>query len=135
MCHIPAILMWYAKSRNEKESYVERIFFTREYDDIFLAPQNVVDAMRAALSAEFKAAIPTYDDRPRTKWLTENSVQNTMVVSRLIFTADINAAFDDMEDGNEDALKVCNASHMQEQLVKIPAHLNNVFYTSCTALL
>ena len=62
--------------------------------------------MRAALSAEFKAAIPTYDDRPRTKWLTENSVQNTMVVSRLIFTADINAAFDEMEEGNEDALKV-----------------------------
>lgn len=69
--------------------------------------------MRGALSAEFKAAIPTYDDRPRTKWLTENSVQNTMVVSRLIFTADINAAFDDMEDGNEDALKVCSASHVK----------------------
>lgn len=69
--------------------------------------------MRAALSAEFKAAIPTYDDRPRIKWLTENSVQNTMVVSRLIFTADINAAFDDMEDGNEDALKVCTEWHVQ----------------------
>ena len=68
--------------------------------------QHVVDAMREALSAEFKAAIPTYDDRLRAKWLTENSVQNTLVVSRLMFTADITAAFEDMEEGNEDALKV-----------------------------
>ena len=28
------------------------------------------------------------------------------MVSRTFFTADINAAFDDMEEGNEDALKV-----------------------------
>ena len=48
----------------------------------------------------------TYDERPRTKWLTENSVQNTLTVSRLMFTADINAAFDEMEEGNAGALKV-----------------------------
>lgn len=51
--------------------------------------QNVVDAMRAALSAEFKAIIPTYDERPRTKWIFENSVQNTIVVSRLFFTQEV----------------------------------------------
>ena len=68
--------------------------------------QNVVDAMREALSTEFKAAVLTYDERPRTKWLTENSVQNTLTVSRLMFTADINAAFDEMEEGNAGALKV-----------------------------
>lgn len=53
--------------------------------------QNVVDAMRAALSHEFKAIIPTYDDRPRTKWIFENSVQNTIVVSRLFFTQEARA--------------------------------------------
>lgn len=68
-------------------------------------PQNVVDAMREALSAEFKSAVLTYDERPRTKWLTENSVQNTLTVSRLMFTADVNAAFDEMEEGNAGALK------------------------------
>ena len=62
--------------------------------------------MREALSAEFKAAVLTYDERPRTKWLTENSVQNTLTVSRLMFTADINAVFDEMEEGNAGALKV-----------------------------
>lgn len=45
--------------------------------------------MRAALSAEFKAIIPTYDERPRTKWIFENSVQNTIVVSRLFFTQEV----------------------------------------------
>ena len=45
--------------------------------------------MRAALSAEFKAIIPTYDERPRTKWILENSVQNTNVVSRLFFTQEV----------------------------------------------
>lgn len=68
--------------------------------------QNVVEAMRAALSREFKAAITTYDEHPRTKWIMDWSVQNTMVVSRLFFTQDVSAAFQEMEEGNEEALKV-----------------------------
>jgi hypothetical protein len=62
--------------------------------------------MRSALSSEFKAVIGTYEEKPRTTWVFEPSVQNMIVVSRLYFTADVNAAFDDLEDGNEDALKV-----------------------------
>lgn len=61
--------------------------------------QNVVDAMRAALSAEFKAIIPTYDDRPRTKWIFENSVQNTIVVSRLFFTQEVGVSHDAARTG------------------------------------
>lgn len=68
--------------------------------------QNVVDSMRGALSYEFKSAIATYDEKPRTKWIFDYSVQNTIVVSRLFFTQDISAAFDEMEEGNENALKV-----------------------------
>lgn len=49
--------------------------------------------MRAALSHEFKSIIPTYDERPRTKWIFENSVQNTVVVSRLFFTQEVRLAF------------------------------------------
>lgn len=51
--------------------------------------QRVVDAMRAALSAEFRAAIPAYDERPRTKWIFDHSAQNTVVVSRLFFTQEV----------------------------------------------
>ena len=67
--------------------------------------QNVVDSMRAALSAEFKTAMLSYDEKPRSKWLFDHSAQNTIVVTRTYFTADINSAFDDLEEGNEDALK------------------------------
>ena len=48
--------------------------------------QNVVDSMRAALSHEFKTAIPAYDEKPRSKWIFDYSVQNTIVVSRTFFT-------------------------------------------------
>ena len=31
--------------------------------------QNVVDSMKYALTCEFRKAIPTYDEMPRTQWL------------------------------------------------------------------
>ncbi|CAD7696266.1 unnamed protein product [Ostreobium quekettii] len=67
--------------------------------------QTVVDSMKAALIAEFKAAIPPYDEMPRTKWLFNWSAQNTIVVTRTFFTQEVNEAFDELEEGNEDALK------------------------------
>lgn len=48
--------------------------------------QTLVDSMKAALTAEFRAAIPPYDEMPRTKWLFRWSAQNTIVVSRTFFT-------------------------------------------------
>ena len=62
--------------------------------------------MRAALSHEFKVAIPAYDEKPRIKWIFDYSVQNTIMVSRTFFTQDVNEAFEELEEGNEDALKV-----------------------------
>lgn len=78
--------------------------------------QTVVESMRNAIATEFKAAIPTYDERPRIKWIFDYSCQNTIVVSRLYFTAAINQAFNEIEEGNEGALKVqlphCCMLHM-----------------------
>lgn len=68
--------------------------------------QNVVDTMRGVISAEFKAAMPAYAETARTQWILENSAQNTVVVSRAFFTAEVNEAFMELENGNEDALKV-----------------------------
>jgi len=51
-------------------------------------------------------AIPAYDEKPRTKWIFDYSVQNTIMVSRTFFTQDVNEAFEELEEGNEDALKV-----------------------------
>jgi dynein heavy chain len=68
--------------------------------------QYVVDAMRAALSAEFKAAMASYEQKPRAQWIFDHSVQTTVTVSRAFFTQEVNQAFAELEDGNEDALKV-----------------------------
>eukprot|EP00201_Polytomella_parva_P017476 CAMPEP_0175071536 /NCGR_PEP_ID=MMETSP0052_2-20121109/19298_1 /TAXON_ID=51329 ORGANISM="Polytomella parva, Strain SAG 63-3" /NCGR_SAMPLE_ID=MMETSP0052_2 /ASSEMBLY_ACC=CAM_ASM_000194 /LENGTH=4543 /DNA_ID=CAMNT_0016338719 /DNA_START=12 /DNA_END=13643 /DNA_ORIENTATION=- len=67
--------------------------------------QNVVDSMKLALQVEYKKAIPLYDDMPRTQWIYKFSAQNTIVVSRTFFTQEVNEAFDELEEGNEDALK------------------------------
>ena len=68
--------------------------------------QNVVDSMRMALIEEFRAAVPMYDEKPRRSWLFDNSVQNTIVVSRMFYTQEVNEAFDELEEGNEEALKL-----------------------------
>jgi hypothetical protein len=44
---------------------------------------------QAALIAEFRLAIPTYDEEPRTKWIFKYSAQNTIVVTRTFFTQEV----------------------------------------------
>jgi dynein heavy chain len=61
--------------------------------------QNVVDSMKQALSSEFRKAIPTYDDMPRTQWIFKYSAQNTIVVTRTFFTQEVNEAFEELEEG------------------------------------
>lgn len=46
-----------------------------------------------------------YDELPRTSWIFKYSAQNTIVVSRTFFTQEVNEAFDELEEGNEEALK------------------------------
>jgi dynein heavy chain len=65
----------------------------------------VVDAMRAALRAEYRAAMPAYEEKPRSKWIFDYSAQTTILVSRTYFTQQVNDAFAELEGGNEDALK------------------------------
>ena len=57
----------------------------------------VVDSMREALFVEFEASAPKYDEMPRVKWMFEQSAQNKITVSRMIFTQEINEAFDQLE--------------------------------------
>lgn len=46
-----------------------------------------------------------YDELPRTSWIFKYSAQTTVVVSRTFFTQEVNEAFDELEEGNEEALK------------------------------
>lgn len=72
--------------------------------EVWLA--RVVQAMRTALSAEYRSAMLSYDDAARTAWVFENSPQTAVTVSRTAFTRDVHEAFDALEDGDEDAIKM-----------------------------
>ena len=53
--------------------------------------------------------MPSYEEMKRRDWIRESnkmSVQMTVVVSRVYLTQEINEAFSELEDGNEEALKV-----------------------------
>ena len=78
---------------------------------------EVVSAMRGALAAEFRAAVATYDEKPRTKWFFDNSCQNTILTTRVAFTNEIDDAFEQLEDGNDVAIKDC----YQKQLDQLAA--------------
>ena len=67
--------------------------------------QNVVDSMRQALMTEFKTSIISYDEKPRTKWLFDQSTPNTVMITRVFFTQEMNETFDQMEEGNDGAMK------------------------------
>ncbi|KAF5834390.1 hypothetical protein DUNSADRAFT_8976 [Dunaliella salina] len=67
--------------------------------------QNVVDSMQMALRAEYRRALDAYDELPRTQWIFKFSAQNTIVVTRTFFTQEVNEAFEELEEGNEDAMK------------------------------
>ena len=66
---------------------------------------TVVAAMQKALSYEFKTALPVYEEKPRQKWILENSTQMTVVITRVMFTQQMNEAFEQLEDGNTEVLK------------------------------
>jgi hypothetical protein len=51
------------------------------------------------------SAMPTYDEVPRTSWILRYSAQATVAVSRTFFTQEVGEAFEELEEGNEDALK------------------------------
>jgi dynein heavy chain len=69
---------------------------------------DLVDAMRKAVWAEFTAALPRYDEaESREDWIMEQGAQNTITVSRTIFTQEINEAFDQIEEGNDNAIREC----------------------------
>jgi dynein heavy chain len=46
-----------------------------------------------------------YDEKPRAKWIFDQSAQNTVMVTRVFYTQEMNEAFDQLEEGNDNALK------------------------------
>ncbi len=75
---------------------------------------EVVGSMRGALAAEFRTAVASYDEQPRTKWFFNNSAQNTILTTRVAFTNEIDDAFDQLEDGNDVAIKDCYQKQLDQ---------------------
>lgn len=48
--------------------------------------QNVVDGMKQALQLEFRQSVTAYDEKPRAKWLFDQSAQVTVIVTRVFYT-------------------------------------------------
>lgn len=46
---------------------------------------KLVDCAKKGVSREFKDGVDTYDDKPRTKWIFDFSMQNTLLVSQVSF--------------------------------------------------
>jgi dynein heavy chain len=103
ICDGPVRIGGFTKSGLPVCPYNTDTFFFQSQVETWLG--SVVDTMRAALFAEFKTSLPRYDEVPRVKWMFEQSAQNTITVSRMIFTQEINDAFDQLEEGNDGAIK------------------------------
>eukprot|EP00899_Mesostigma_viride_P009330 jgi/Mesvir1/18399/Mv14277-RA.1 len=71
--------------------------------EIWLA--GLLAHIQASLKWLLKEATGLYDEKPREKWLLDHCAQIVVTVTRIIYTQDVFECFDQMEEGNEGALK------------------------------
>eukprot|EP00163_Fabomonas_tropica_P031151 TRINITY_DN730_c1_g2_i2.p1 TRINITY_DN730_c1_g2~~TRINITY_DN730_c1_g2_i2.p1 ORF type:complete len:4514 (+),score=1634.66 TRINITY_DN730_c1_g2_i2:234-13775(+) len=69
---------------------------------------KVVDVMRRSLHAILEEAVREYGDMPREEWLTKYPAQLVLVASQIWWTSEVTYNFDQLEAGNENALKEYN---------------------------
>jgi dynein heavy chain len=105
--------------------------------EVWLA--KVVDAMKCALRAEFRAALHAYDEMPRGKWILQFSAQIAVLVSRIAFTQEVNDALAQVEGGDDEALKRVlqrQRAHLRELIALIngplPKNDRKKLITMCT---
>ena len=67
--------------------------------------QGIVDSMRKALLEQFKVMLPMYWDQKREDWLYHPCAMLTVACSRVVYTSEMYEAFEQLEEGNDLALK------------------------------
>eukprot|EP00736_Rhodelphis_marinus_P010572 Rmarinus@m.9666 len=69
--------------------------------------RDLTTAMQKNLQATLRDALRAYEDpqKPRHLWIFDWPAGVAIVATRIVFTEDVNLAFDDLENGNENALK------------------------------
>jgi dynein heavy chain, axonemal len=65
---------------------------------------SLVHAMKHALKSSYRNAMLEYEEMPRTDWIFKHPAQTAVIASRTHFTNEIEQAFAELEDGNEEAL-------------------------------
>jgi dynein heavy chain len=65
---------------------------------------SLVHAMKSALKSSYRNAMLEYEEMPRTDWIFKHPAQTAVIASRTHFTNEIEQAFAELEDGNEEAL-------------------------------
>jgi dynein heavy chain len=82
------------------------------FDKVFMA-EGAVELWLKALTRHqqetlrwvLQECLTAYEDKPRTEWLYDFCAQMVIVVARIVFTEEVNIAFEQLEDGNESSLK------------------------------
>eukprot|EP00741_Cyanophora_paradoxa_P005992 tig00000955_g5810.t1 len=75
---------------------------------------GLVEAMQNALKHVLNEAAKEYDEHPRQKWLFRFCAQMVIVVSRIIYTEDVARCFEQLEEGNEMAMKDYNKKQIDQ---------------------
>ena len=66
---------------------------------------NLLDAMRVTIRAEFSKSMKTVTEHARDKWLMMYPAQVSLAGTQICWTNDVNSAFQKLEEGYENALK------------------------------
>ncbi|XP_012283270.1 dynein beta chain, ciliary [Orussus abietinus] len=63
------------------------------------------DAMRVSIRHYFGEAVVTYEEKPREQWLFDYPAQVSLCGTQIWWTSEVNAAFERLEEGYENAIK------------------------------
>ena len=66
---------------------------------------KIMETMRLALREVLAVSSKTIDDKARDEWLFDYCAQIMVLVTRIVYTEDVGLAFDQLEEGNDNALK------------------------------
>lgn len=66
---------------------------------------NFLQCMRETLRDILAKAIAAYAEKPREEWLLQFPAQIVLIVSQLVYTSEVNHAFEALEENNENDMK------------------------------
>ena len=75
---------------------------------------DIVRKMREELRLVLKESLEDYSSKPRDKWLFDWPSQIILVVSQIFWVQEVEKAFNDMQSGKKDAMKLYNEFQIQQ---------------------